>query len=257
MLIDSGIGGLSIAQAIQLRLPCAKLTYIADTAAFPYGRLSEEELVSRILYLVEHTTKNQPFDAIVIACNTASTVVLEALRLFWHGHVVGVVPAIKTASEQSKNRCIGLLATEGTVKRKYLDDLIEKFASDCHVIRVGSPILAQIAENKIRGRHVDLLSIQKTVSPFLSEKQPDAVVLGCTHYPFLTEEIQLFMPVHISLIEPSDAIAKRLVSLLDYPEIITALPASHRFIHTGNDHVSELVPFLNRMHFDTINRWDV
>lgn len=135
--------------------------------------------------------------AVVIACNTASTIVLNVLREFMKIPVVGVVPAIKPAAQISKNKIIGLLATPGTISREYTKNLIRDFASDCEVIKIGDANLAVIAENRLSTGHVHSESIAKIIRPFTQippDERPDTVVLGCTHYPFVKDVLQTLMP---------------------------------------------------------------
>lgn len=215
LLFDSGIGGLSIANEIRARIPHCRLLYVADNAIFPYGIQEEGVLINRLLTLLPQLEPYARPDIIVIACNTASTVVLEPLRQQTHIPIIGVVPAIKPAGQQSQRHHIGLLATPGTVKRRYVQNLIDSFASHCQVTRVGSAELVQEAENKLRGLPVDHGVIRQILAPFNPpHPAPDIIVLGCTHFPFLREEIQQHLPEDTRLIDSGEAIARRAISLL-------------------------------------------
>lgn len=215
LIFDSGIGGLSIADEIRTRIQLCRLFYVADNAIFPYGIQEESVLINRLLELLPYLEQYARPDLIVIACNTASTVVLEPLRLQTRTPIIGVVPAIKPAAQHSVNHHIGLLATPGTVKRQYVQNLIDSFASHCQVTKVGSAELVHEAENKLRGLPVDLNVIARTLAPFNPPNAtPDIIVLGCTHFPFLREEIQQHLPQGTRLIDSGEAIARRAVSLL-------------------------------------------
>ena len=155
-----------------------------------------------------------PLDLIVIACNTASTVVLPVLRKHFSIPIVGTVPAIKPAAEQTQTKHIGLLATKGTVKRQYLSDLIDKYASFCQVEKIGSTKLVELAELKLHGYPIDLNEIKAELSEWENIPDLDAVVLGCTHFPLIKSEIQQCLPQVKYFIDSGVAIAKRVKSLL-------------------------------------------
>lgn len=212
LVFDSGVGGLSIAQCIRQRLPASELVYLADNALFPYGELPEERVIERCVSLIVALLEREPVDIIVIGCNTASTVVLEPLRARLTQPVVGVVPAIKPAAELSPSGRIGLLATPATVRRAYLDDLIERFAGHCQVTRVGSSELVREAEHWLGGEALDSATIDEVLAP-LRESAVDTVVLGCTHFPLIADALAASMPASVQWIDSGDAIARRVENL--------------------------------------------
>jgi glutamate racemase len=146
LIFDSGMGGMSVYAEIAKALPHAKISYLADDAVFPYGALSEDALVARVMELMgDYIPKLIP-DVVVIACNSASTLVLPPLRAKFNTPFVGTVPAIKPAAERSKTKMFSVLATPGTVARDYTKELIRLHANECDVTLVGAPNLAKIAE---------------------------------------------------------------------------------------------------------------
>lgn len=219
MVFDSGVGGLSIATAIKDILPSVSLVSVMDNGAFPYGKKDEEELIDRIESLLIKLLDKFRCDMVVIACNTASTVVLPKLRSRFLIPIVGVVPAIKPASKLSKTKSIGILATEGTIKRVYLDDLIDQFASECTIVKVGTNALVEMAEQKLRNEAVDLQKMERILDPFFSlslEKPVDAVVLGCTHFPLLKDELKrVSLGRSIEWVDSSLSIANRVKYLFE------------------------------------------
>ncbi len=250
VIFDSGVGGLSIYQEIKQALPYAPVVYCSDTQGFPYGPKPEQEVIERTSLCLNALAGQFDPSLAVIACNTASTISLPRVREELDFPVVGVVPAIKTASEYSKKRCIGLLATPGTIARSYTDQLIDDFAGDCQVIRVGSSELVQMAERHLRGELVSEHDLHRILGPFFAEEEvPDVVVLGCTHFPLLRTALQQ-VSADIHWIDSGSAIARRVVSLLD-PAGFDAESAPHDlFMHTGlDDQVSALVPALEKMGF--------
>lgn len=216
LVIDSGVGGLSVVRAIRAAMPGLAIVYIADNAWFPYGKRSEQELTERLVDLLNISLEAYACEAVVVACNTASTVVLDALRARFKQPIVGVVPPIKTAGEVSKSRVIGLLATEATVLRPYVKNLVDHFAADCRLVSIGSARLAEMAEEKLRGDDVDAAALREILQPFFGEGAPpvDTVVLGCTHYPLLLEELQAVSPSGVRWLDSSPAIARRLAQVL-------------------------------------------
>ena len=166
VILDSGSGGLTVFDEISRMMPWLPVVYCADNGGFPYGPKSEQEVTERVCRLLSTLYKRYDPALVVVACNTASTIVLSAARTLLPIPIVGVVPAIKTAATLSQNRCIGLLATPGTVNRAYTDKLIQEFASDCDVIRVGSTELVFLAERVFRGEAVDTQQFEQILAPF-------------------------------------------------------------------------------------------
>ncbi|MCL4164090.1 UNVERIFIED_CONTAM: hypothetical protein GTU68_047005 [Idotea baltica] len=186
-IIDSGVGGLSIYQEIKKQLPDRQYIFVSDNQAFPYGTKPEKELKKRVFEIVERVIAQFQPELIVIACNTASTVVLPPLRERFELPIVGVVPAIKPAAQLTKTNVIGLLATPATIARVYTDQLIKDFAPNCDVIKVGSSRLVEIAEDKLNDRPVDIDQIKAEIQPLIDSNKMDTLVLACTHFPLLNK----------------------------------------------------------------------
>jgi glutamate racemase len=218
LLFDSGMGGLTVAQAVAKQIPEATLVYAADNAAFPYGGWEEGLLVERIHKVVGRLIKVVEPDVVVVACNTASTVALVDLRARFSVPFVGTVPAIKPAAAQTITGIVGVLATPGTVRREYTQALIQKFAAHCHVVLHGAPRLAQMVEAKLGGKPVDLEELRSEIAPAFVEhggKRTDVVVLGCTHYPLMIDEFKQVAPWPVSYIDPAPAIARRVADVVE------------------------------------------
>jgi glutamate racemase len=210
LVFDSGVGGLSVYHEVRQMLPDLHYIYAFDNVAFPYGEKSEAFIVERVVEIVSAVEKRHPLSIIVIACNTASTVSLPALRAKFDCPVVGVVPAIKPAAKLTRNGVVGLLATRATVQRPYTHDLIARFATDCKILMLGSAELVEIAEAKLHGAAVPLPVLKKILQPWLRmQEPPDTVVLGCTHFPLLSDELAQVLPDGTRLIDYGSAIARR------------------------------------------------
>lgn len=220
LVFDSGVGGLSVLGEIAALRPDVNLAYIADTAFFPYGTRPEDQLIVRVHDVVHATIAACPFviDQVVIACNTASTICLPRLRETLTIPVVGTVPAIKPAASMSQSRVIGLLGTPGTVRRHYTAALIDQFARDCTVIRIGSAALVTQAEQWLTGGTLDEDVIALEIAPFFANEQgtcaTDIIVLACTHFPLLKPVLTSMSPRPVTWIDSGAAIARRCDFLL-------------------------------------------
>ena len=243
LVFDSGVGGLSIVDAIRRRLPACDFVFACDNAAFPYGTKEEAILLHRVEIALHTLIAREQPDVVVIACNTASTLVLPHIRSRFTLPVVGVVPAIKPAAEQSQSRVIGLLGTPGTVARPYTDELIEEFAGDCDVVKVGSSELVILAEAALRGSTPDDSALKQIIAPFFSHPTLDTIVLACTHFPLLRDALENSAPRQVRWIDSGEAIARRVASLLgiegnnletDYPEVDNFKTGSFSSIFTSD-----------------------
>ncbi|HEX4768162.1 MAG TPA: glutamate racemase [Lichenihabitans sp.] len=218
LVFDSGLGGLTVFAEIRRLWAEADYLYAADDAVFPYGGLSEADLVARVMTLMETLVLRHRPQAVVIACHTASTLVLPPLRGRWPGiPFVGTVPAIKPAAAASRSKRISVLGTPGTVARDYTRNLVRSFAADCDVALVGAPRLAALAEAAMRGEPVRDDDILSEIAPAFVDaggRRTDAVVLACTHYPLLLDAFERLAPWPVTYIDPAPAIARRLESVL-------------------------------------------
>lgn len=214
LVFDSGMGGLTVYREIRRALPAHNYLYCFDNAHFPYGELSEPDLIAACCRLVTHMVAEHRIDLVVIACNTASTIALPSLREALTVPVVGVVPAIKPAAALTRNGCIGLLATPGTVSRAYTHELIAQFAPGKRVLLKGATELVIEAEQKLAGRPVNMALLREVLADWLEgEDAPDTLVLGCTHFPLLGDEIRQLMP-ECQLVDSGSAVARRVDHLL-------------------------------------------
>jgi glutamate racemase len=218
LVFDSGLGGLTVFSEIARLRPGADYVYCADDAGFPYGAWSEPELVARVGEVIGDRIAAEAPDMVVIACNTASTLVLPYLRANWPDTpFVGTVPAIKPAAEGSQSRMIAVLATPGTVKRDYTQNLIAQFAAHCRVKLVGSNHLARLAEDYMHHGLARDEEISAEIAPCFEtrgEDRTDAIVLACTHYPLLLDSFRRLAPWPVTWVDPAPAIARRVDQLL-------------------------------------------
>jgi glutamate racemase len=223
LVFDSGLGGLTVLREIVKARPDAHYAYVADDAFFPYGHHSEDHIIARVVPLIGELIAAHAPDLVVIACNTASTLVMSHLRERFEVPFVGTVPAIKPACARSKTRSVSVLGTRGTVKREYTKALIRDFALGCKVTLVGSGELAALAEAALSGIEVSDAEISAEIAPcFVGNSEDhsartDTVVLACTHYPLLMDRLVRLAPWPVDWIDPAPAIARRVADLLGSP----------------------------------------
>jgi len=222
-VFDSGLGGLTVLREIVGARPDAHYVYVADDAFFPYGHHGEDQIIARVVPLIGELIEAHAPDLVVIACNTASTLVMSHLRERYTVPFVGTVPAIKPACAQSKTKRVSVLGTKGTVQREYTRALIRDFAQGCEVTLVGSAELASLAEAALSGAEVSDAAISAELAPcFIGDGatdpvRTDTIVLACTHYPLLMDRLVRLAPWKVDWIDPAPAIARRVSDLLGPP----------------------------------------
>ena len=252
LIFDSGLGGLTVYREVAAARPDADFIYVADDAAFPYGALAEPVLIDRVVALMGELIDAHRPDLAVIACNTASTIVLPALRKSFALPFVGTVPAIKPACAASVTRRVSVLGTEATIAREYTRALIRDYAQDCRVTLVGSKRLAGYAEAELAGTPVgDMLLREEIAAGFRDDgARTDTIVLACTHYPLLIERFTQLAPWPVNFLDPAPAIARRVTELLGPQSRGIGPPGATRVVFTsGRSPPEALAPLLRR--FDT------
>ncbi|KRB82765.1 glutamate racemase [Sphingomonas sp. Root710] len=218
LMFDSGVGGLSVLAPTAKLLPQASYVYVADNGGFPYGVRSEAEIAARVPALLGRLVERHRPRLVVIACNTASTIALGAVRAALDLPVVGTVPAIKPAALQSRSRAIGVLGTDATVRQPYVDDLSARFAGDCIVLRHGSARLVELAEAKLRGEPTDIADYRAVLDGLLGQPggdRIDTIVLACTHFPLVADELAAASPRPLDFVDGGPGIARRIAYLTE------------------------------------------
>ena len=218
LLFDTGVGGLSILEPVRRLLPRAPIAYAMDREGFPYGTKDPADLQVRIPALLGRLAEHVDPRIIVIACNTASVIALDPVREALHLPIVGTVPAIKPAAEISKTRVIGVLGTESTVRQPYVDNLSREFAADCTVIRHGSARLVELAEEHVAGAAPDIDEYRRVLDGLFSQprgEEIDTVVLACTHFPLVEEQLAAAAPHPVRFVHGGDGIARRVAHLTE------------------------------------------
>ena len=245
LVFDSGVGGLTILAELRKTLPQAPVIYAADFAGLPYGTKSEAEVAARVCGRMAE--RYQP-RLICIACNTASTIALSMVRDVLEVPIVGTVPAIKPAALATQTSVIGLLGTGATVRQPYVDRLEAEFAADKRLIRHASDALVPLAEAKMRGETLAADAVAQAVAGLRDDPQAqdlDTLVLACTHFPLLAEELRAVFGEHVQLVDGSQGIARRIASLTQGQDF--AREGSDFAVATGSaESLTTLTPMLER-----------
>ncbi|MFU2510741.1 glutamate racemase [Pseudoalteromonas sp. ASV78] len=215
LVFDSGLGGTTVLEHIQRALPDAQFSYFMDNAYLPYGKQSQQTIINRLSALLDFIAANQlAVDILVIACNTASTAALSAIRKLTDIAIVGVVPAIKPATLLTQTKHIALLATPATIQSRYTQQLINEYAANVTVHRYASVELVTIAEQAYITKQLDQKRLTAELNRLAIHPSVDVLVLGCTHFPILAEGINSHFNKAVALLDSGAAIANRVMTLL-------------------------------------------
>ena len=242
LVFDSGSGSLPIADSIRGYLPTSELFLLADTEYFPYGEKSDEDLINRMQHILGEAVARLKPDILVLACNTASTIALDVLRQQFSIPIIGVVPAIKPAAKATKSGVIGLIATPATIKRQYTDDLITQFAADCKVILHGSTELVLMSEHYVETGTFDEAELKAILKPFLdasAKERLDQIILGCTHFALLLDQIDALTP-GVAVVDSSDAIGRQVFRIAKpvSEAVVNKKPDyKYDYFHTDDGHI--------------------
>ncbi|MDZ4137373.1 MAG: glutamate racemase, partial [Erythrobacter sp.] len=217
LLFDSGVGGLSVYDALRKVLPHAPVIYAADLAGLPYGTKTEAQIAARVSGLLGRMAERYQPRLACIACNTASTIALGMVRDVLEIPVVGTVPAIKPAAALTKTGTIGLIGTDATIRQAYVDDLEARFGNGTRLLRIAAPGLVAAAEAKLRGHPVDpalIADIRARLAAMPGGDTIDTLVLACTHFPLLTDELAAAFGDQVAQVDGAQGIARRISDLL-------------------------------------------
>jgi len=217
-VFDSGVGGLSLLRELRSLLPNEDFIYISDNAFAPYGALSPKEIRERSQALT-HWLIEQSSKLIVVACNTATTNAIESLRQTHPIPFVGIEPAIKPAALQTKTGVVGVLATKGTLSSGLFHETSKTYGQGVRIIeKEGKHLVEMIESGKLHRKEIEQL-LQSYIQPMI-EEEADHIVLGCTHYPFLTPVLNRILPQHVKIVDCNGAVAKQVKRILNKRELL-------------------------------------
>lgn len=254
LLFDSGVGGLSVLAELRRALPQAPVVYVADNGGLPYGTKTEAEIAARVCGLLGRLSERLRPRLICIACNTASTIALAMVRDVLNVPIVGTVPAIKPAAEQTRTGTIGLLGTAATIRQPYVDRLATEFAANKTLLRFAAGELVGAAEAKLRGRPIDPAVYARAAAGL--RDQPggdtiDTVILACTHFPLVQEELAAAFGPGVSFIDGASGIARRIAALTQGQDFQRTHPDVAVFTKDEPD-LPDLLPALKARGLDRI-----
>ncbi|KWW10987.1 MULTISPECIES: glutamate racemase [Peribacillus] len=234
-IIDSGVGGLTVAKEVMRQLPNENIIYLGDTARCPYGPRSKKDVQAFTWQMTRFLLKKD-IKMLIIACNTATAAVLDEIRATLSIPVLGVIhPGARAALKVSNSLHIGIIGTEGTVKSKAYDDALASINTDVKVDSLACPKFVPIVESgEFEGEIVNRV-VAQTLSP-LKKTKIDTLILGCTHYPLLGPVISSYMGNGVQVISSGEETAREASVILDYYRLInrSKLRPAHRFYTTGS-----------------------
>ncbi|MDC7227153.1 MAG: glutamate racemase [Spirochaetales bacterium] len=242
LFIDSGIGGLPYLEWLKKRMPEESFVYIADNKNFPFGTKNRNELINIMVATIAEAEEQYSPKAAVLACNTASVVSLDVLRNNFNFPFIGVVPAIKPAAFTTKNKRIGLMASNRTIEDEYTERLIKDFASDCEVFKLAAGEIIDFIENRLYNSDQD--EIRAVIAPavkYFKDNEVDIVVLGCTHFLFLEKELQEELGGNVMIIDSRDGVGRQIMRVLEDKDLKSGRKTDDKFILTGNKESNEKI----------------
>lgn len=250
-MFDSGVGGLSVMKEVRALLPAEDIIYYADTAYCPYGQKTAKEIQERCFHIADFLlTKGAKM--IVVACNTASIAALDAMRQKYVIPIIGMEPAVKPASRISKSGKIGVMATGVTISGERFSSLVERFGSGVEVFNQPCPGLVEHVEaGRVEGSEVETL-LQNYLTPML-EFGVDAIVLGCTHYPFLRKAVEQIAGPNVAVIDTGAAVARQAAKILGEHDLANsnAAAATGQNIYYTSGEPAAVKPIIRRLMEDT------
>ena len=256
IFFDTGVGALSVLRETMKLLPRAPVVYAADYAGLPYGMKSEAELAARVPALLGRLVERYRPALATIACTTASTIALDHVRSALDIPVVGTVPAIKPASELTKTGVIGLLGTRATIRQPYVDRLAADFAADKILLRHAAPELGYAAEAKLRGEKPDSGVIADAMGGLLDQdggERIDTVILACTPFPLLRDELAAAAQRPIEFIDGAMGIARR-IAYLTWDMSWPSEGGEGIFVTTGD--LADIAPYRSALRKYGISRFE-
>ena len=236
-IFDSGVGGLSIWNEIHLLLPMESTIYLSDSKHAPYGPKGKEAIIELSVKNTEWLI-NQGCKLIVVACNTATTNAIDILRKNYSIPFIGIEPAIKPAALQSKSKAIGILATKGTLSSHLFHETSQLYSTELLVVeQIGNGIVELIENGALYSNEMKCL-LQNYLEPML-EAEIDCLVLGCTHYHFLTPILKQLLPTHVKIIDSGKAVARQTKAVLEKTQLLNraTVEKTNRFYTNGDEKI--------------------
>ncbi len=236
-IFDSGVGGISIWNEIHQLLPMESTIYLSDSKHAPYGPKGQE-VITKLSVKNTEWLISQGCKLIVVACNTATTNAIDVLRKNYSIPFIGIEPAIKPAALESKSKAIGILATKGTLSSQLFHETSQLYSTEMLVIeQIGNGIVELIENGALYSNEMKCL-LQKYLEPML-EAEIDCLVLGCTHYHFLTPILKELLPPHVKIIDSGKAVARQTKAVLEKTQLLNreTVEKTNRFYTNGEEKI--------------------
>lgn len=234
-ILDSGVGGLTVAKEVMRQLPQEEIVYFGDTDRAPYGPRAADEVLEFTEQIVNYLLQFHP-KMIIIACNTATAIALTHIRSKVNIPVVGVIqPGARAAINMTKNGCIGVIGTENTIRSGAYYNALREINPHIHVVCLACPTLVPLVEKRMYRTDEAKQAVMQSLQP-LMHSPIDSLILGCTHYPFLAEAIAETVGPHVALISSADETAREVSAILHHRGQFAhsgKIPI-HRFFCSGN-----------------------
>ena len=233
-VFDSGVGGISVLRHLRRVMPEERFLYFGDSANAPYGSRTTEAVRALTLAAVEKLTGSYPIKALVIACNTATAAAVKNVREAYPDLiVVGIEPALKVAADHFPGGRVGVMATEVTLREEKFDTLMHRFDENCTIAKIPAPGLVQLVEaGKVDGPETEEL-LRRILAPYIGKL--DALVLGCTHYPFAAAAISRVLGPEVTLLEGGDGTARETKRRLEKAGLLSEGPGEIRIINSSEE----------------------
>lgn len=238
-VIDSGVGGLTVARELMRQLPKEHLVYLGDTVRCPYGPRPREEVIKFTFEMVHFLMKKE-IKLLVVACNTATAFTLDLLKEKLPIPVIGVIqPGARTAIKMTETKEIGVIGTVGTIESQAYPEALHHISDNLNVHSLSCPQFVPLVESAQFSKEATLDVVRTSLAPLKAFKQLDTLILGCTHYPLLTEPIQQVMGEHVKVISSGEETAREVSAILSYQNMLnkTNDTAKHAFYTTGERHI--------------------
>lgn len=233
-VFDSGVGGISVLRHLRELMPQERFLYYGDSANAPYGSRTTEAVRQLTLSAAEKLTTEYPIKALVIACNTATAAAVKELREAYPDLIViGIEPALKVAADHFPGGRVGVMATEVTLREEKFDTLLHRFDENCTIAKIPAPGLVQLVEaGKVDGPETEAL-LRDILAPYIGKL--DALVLGCTHYPFAARAISRVLGPDVTLLEGGGGTARETKRRLEKAGLLWEGPGEIRIVNSSEE----------------------
>lgn len=233
-VFDSGVGGVSVLRELRKQMPLERFYYFGDSANAPYGLRSTQEVKALTIKAAKHLLDEKDAKALVVACNTATAAAIDDLRLLWPDRIIiGIEPALKLARDRHPGGTIGIMATEVTLREKKLSALMERYSKECAFLPLHSPGIVELVESGRANSQESLALMEAELGHFRGKL--DALVLGCTHYPFMKPAIRAVLGSNVDILDGGEGTARETQRRLAQADLLSEGPGGLEVENSSTD----------------------